>query len=270
MRDMLKEIIDEVELAIDDAYIKIANEDYLSYILLIGRADIMPILKGHFPTECVIDYQRDRFYDETREGFYLRYLNRNYHKEGFHYEGDEGIDDLSIEMMIYDHLWDSSYFLKSLVRIASILAGKGYIWNPNIPEKGKWEYIHEKVIDPLKEIGIALGEIVEKGYSSDIRNAFAHSLYNVDVESKTISIRPKTGFKTISFEVFQKKFLYSVILMNRMQNALELNHEKACQLNGCLTEPFLTPDGVKVQVFAEINERDNIMHPEFKMVRIVE
>ena len=80
---MLKEIVDEVELAIDDAYIKMAKEDYLSYVLLIGRADVMPMQKKLFPTECVIDYQLDRYYDETREGFYLRYLNRNYHKEGF-------------------------------------------------------------------------------------------------------------------------------------------------------------------------------------------
>lgn len=267
---MLKEIVDEVELAIDDAYIKMAKEDYLSYVLLIGRADVMPVLKGHFPTECVIDYQLDRYYDDTREGFYLRYLNRNYHREGFHYDGDEGIDDLSIEMMIYDHLWDSSYFLKSLVRIAAILTGKGYIWKPEIKDGGKWEFIHKKIIEPLKANGIALGEIVEKGYSTDIRNAFAHSLYNINKESRTIAIRPKRGFQTFSFEEFQKKFLYSVILMNRMQNALELNHEKACRINGCLTEPFLTPDGIKVQVMAEIVKRGDIMHPEFKMVRIVE
>ena len=115
-----------------------------------------------------------------------------------------------------------------------------------------------------------MGRIVEKGYSTDIRNAFAHSLYSINKESRTIAIRPKRGFSTISFEEFQKKFLYSVILMNRMQNALELNHERACQLNGCLTEPFLTPDGVKVQILAEIVKRGNIMHPEFKMIRIVE
>jgi len=267
---MLKEIVEEVERAIDNAYIKMANEDYNSYILLIGRADIMPVLKGHFPTEYVIDYQLDRYYDETREGFYIRYLNRNYRREGFHYEGDEGIDDLSIEMMIYDHLWDSSYFLKSLVRIAAILTGKGYIWEPGLKDGGKWEYINREIIEPLKEKGFELGTIVEKGYSTDIRNAFAHSLYNINKESRTIVIRPRRGCRTISFEEFQKKFLYSVILMNRMQNALELNHERACQLNGCLTEPFLTPDGVKVQILAEIVKRGNIMHPEFKMIRIVE
>lgn len=267
---MIKHIKKEIKLAINCVFERMYKDDYLSFILFIGRADIIKEWKHFNYTECVIDYQLDRFYDETREGFYLRYLNRNYHREGFHYEGDEGIDDLSIEMMIYNHLWDSSYFLKSLVRIAAILTGNGYIWSPDIPDNGKWSFIQKKIIVPLKQNGIALGEIVEKGYSSDIRNAFAHSLYNINKESRTIAIRPKRGFQTISFEEFQKKFLYSVILMNRMQNALELNHENACKLNGYLTEPFLTPDGVKVQVMAEIVKRGDIMHPTFKMVRIVE
>jgi hypothetical protein len=267
---MLKEIIDEIESAIDVAYNKMCKEDYISYILLIGRADIMSGLKCHYQTDCVIDYQLDRYYDKTREGFYLRYLNRNYIKEGFNYDGDEGIDDLSIEMMIYDHLWDSSYFLKSLVRIASILSGKGYNWNPDIPEKGKWDFMHSQIIDPLKENGVKLGEIVENGYSSDIRNAFAHSLYNIDIASRTITMRPKTGIKTISFEVFQRKFLYSVILMNRMQNALEANHDAACRLNGVLTDVFQTPDGVNVQIKAENIKRGKSVFPVFKMLKIIE
>ena len=100
---MLKEIVTEIELALNDAYAKMFNEDRLSFILLVGRADVIPGLKQQCSTDCVIDYQQDRYFDETRERFYLRYLNRNYKKEGFNYEGDEGIDDLSIEMMIYDH-----------------------------------------------------------------------------------------------------------------------------------------------------------------------
>ena len=264
---MIKEIVKEINLAIDSAFLRMSKEDYLSFILLIGRADIIPDFKHISDTECVIDYQLDRHRDETREEFYLRYLNRNYHKEGFCYDGEDGIDALSIEMMIYTHLWESTYFLKSLVRIASILSGKGYVWNPDL-ECAKWTYMHQKIIEPLKDNGNALGLIVERGYSSDIRNAFAHSLYNINIESRTITIRPKTGIKTFSFEEFQKKFLYSVILMNKMQNALEANHDRACEMNGCLTKPFKTPDGVTVQIITEIIKRgDSTLHA-FKMIRI--
>ena len=92
---MIKEIIEEILQAIEDSFVTIAKDDYISYILYIGRADVIPELKAHFGTSCVIDYQLDRYYDETRELFYLHYLNRNYSKEGFKYDGEAGIDDLS-------------------------------------------------------------------------------------------------------------------------------------------------------------------------------
>lgn len=148
---MIKEIIEEILQAIEDSFVTIAKDDYISYILYIGRADVIPELKAHFGTSCVIDYQLDRYYDETRELFYLHYLNRNYSKEGFKYDGEAGIDDLSIEMMIYCHLWDSSYFLKSLYRLSCILCNEGYQWNPNIPENGKYKFVKNKIITPLQK-----------------------------------------------------------------------------------------------------------------------
>ena len=86
-RKIIKEIIEEILQAIEDSFVTIAKDDYISYILYIGRADVIPELKAHFGTSCVIDYQLDRYYDETRELFYLHYLNRNYSKEGFKYDG---------------------------------------------------------------------------------------------------------------------------------------------------------------------------------------
>ena len=90
---MIKEIYNEVKGAVADSFDTIAREDYISFILYIGRADVMQGLKNIVGTDCVIDYQLDRYYDETRESFYLHYLNHNYTKEGFHYEGESGIDD---------------------------------------------------------------------------------------------------------------------------------------------------------------------------------
>ena len=170
---MIKEIIPEVTAVIEKSFKTIADEDYTSYILYIGRADIIPGLKKVRGTDCVIDYQLDRYYDETREAFYVHYLTRNYSKSGFCYDGESGIDDLSIEMMIYCHLWDSVYFLKSLYRLAAVLDGKGYQWNPDIPENGKYNFIKEKIISPLQAKNIELGDLVAKAYDSNIRKAFA-------------------------------------------------------------------------------------------------
>ena len=76
-------------------------------------------------------------------------------------------------MMIYCHLWDSVYFLKSLYRLAAVLDGKGYQWNPDIPENGKYNFIKEKIISPLQAKNIELGDLVAKAYDSNIRKAFA-------------------------------------------------------------------------------------------------
>lgn len=268
---MLKELVKDVELAIDEAINAMAEKDYISFILFIGRADVIPLLKGSTGTEYVIDYQLDRYYDETREAFYIRYLNRNYKREGFNYLGESGIDDLSIEMMIYTHLWDSMYFLKSIYRIAQALSGHGYVWNPQIPEYGKYNFMNDKVIAPLVENGYMLGEILKKGYKSSIRNAFAHSLYTVDKGKQEIYLRPTSSpHVKLTFEEFQRCFLYSTILMNRVQYSLEKNHNEAAKKNAALTHAFYTPDNVKVQVFAEIFEIENKEYPRFRIVKINE
>lgn len=276
---MLKEIITEVENILNDSIKRIAHEDYLSFILFIGRADVDSGLKERQGTGCVIDYQLDRYYDETRDAFYLHYLNRNYNREGFHYEGESGIDDLSIEMMIYCHMWDSLYFLKSLYRLSSILCGNGYLWdveNVKKPKnrayedvKGKYEVVKDNIINPLKEKGLQLGDLIEKSYNSIFRNAFAHSLYNINVESREIYTRTKEGPMTYSFEDFQCCFLNSAILMNRLQNVLEQNHINFAKTSTILTDPFETPDGILVYVKGVMVERGGELFPEFRLVKVV-
>jgi hypothetical protein len=70
------------------------------------------------------------------------------------------------------------------------------------------------------------------------------------------------------FEEFQKMFLQSVELMNLMENALELNHIEAAKINGALTEPFRTPEGVEVQVYGQMAKRGSMILPEFRLVKI--
>ena len=126
----------------------------------------------------------------------------------------------------------------------------------------------ESVIKPLQEKQIELGNLVAKAFDSNIRNAFAHSLYNVNVESRKIQTRTDLGVRTYTFEEFQKLFLYSVILMNKLQNYLEENHNEAAKANNVLTHGFFTPDGVNVQVYGEMLHRNNQLYPEFRLVKI--
>lgn len=263
-------IQEEIFNAIDEAFNVMAEKDNISYILFLGRADIIPGLKQFVGTDCVIDYHMDTIYDQTRAQFYLRYLRRNYSKEGFDYMGDNGIDDMHIELMIYSHLWDSSDFIKSLMRIASIVSGDGYLWHPKIDWQHKDIFMEKWIINPLKESGLMLGELVEAHYDPSVRNAFAHSLYFIDDEGRTITVRPRKGIKTLTFDEFQSLFLHSVILMNKLENAISFFHDEAAKLNTAITKVFATPDDVKVQVFGKMVKRGKEVFPELRMVKIKE
>lgn len=266
--NILFELRQSVLDAIHEVYQFMASKYYTEYILFIGRADVISGLKSQCGTDCVIDYKMDTYYDKTRTDFYLHYLNRNYRKDGFGYQGEQGIDDLNIELMIYCHLWDSSYFIKSLCRMASIVTGGGYLWHQDVPWKRKDTFMQERIIKPFKENGFKLGELVESCYDPSVRNSFAHALYTIDVEQRLIHFRPQKGHMTLSFNEFQKIFLQSVMLMNLMENILETNHIEAAKLNGALTKPFLTPEGIKVKVHGQMIRRGSIMCPEFRLVKV--
>lgn len=41
-------------------------------------------------------------------------------------------------------------------------------------------------------------------------------------------------------------------------------------MNTVITKSFFTPDGVKVQVYADMIDRAGLQYPEFKLVKIKE
>lgn len=267
---MIREIQEEICLAIKQAYDAICKADYNAFILLIGRAEVQRGLKAIVGTDCVMEYMMNIYLDETRTQYYLDYLRKNYSREGYDYPKEDAVNDITTELTIYSHLWDSEYFMKSLYRIAAIIAGKGYLWESVLPTREVHIHFRDNVITPLKDHGLKLGEILEKAYHSSIRNAFAHSRYTIDTAVRRIDIRPNSGYESFSFEEFQQIFLNSVILMNKMANYQEMNHNEAAQKNTTLTEPFLTPDGIMVQVFGKMVQRGEEMHPEFRIVKIID
>ena len=270
MIHMIRDIQDEICQAIEQAYDAICKADYDAFILLIGRAEIQRGLKSITGSDCVMEYMMDIYLDETRTQFYLDYLRKNYSKEGYDYPQDRAVNDITTELTIYSHLWDSEYFMKSLYRIAAIIAGKGYLWECVLPTRELHLHFRDNVIIPLKDHGLKLGEILEKAYHSSIRNAFAHSRYTIDASSRRIDIRPKSGYESFSFEEYQQIFLLSAILMNKMENYQELNHNEAARKNTALPKPFKTPDGVKVQVFGKMVQRGAESHSEFRMAKIID
>ena len=164
----IKEIQEEICLAIEQVYETISKMDYNAFILLIGRSEIQQGLKAIVGTDCVIEYMMDVYFDETRSQHYLNYLNKNYSKDGYDYPYEYAVEDITTELTIYSQMWDSEYFMKSLFRIGAIITGKGYLWDKVLPTKNVHINFRDNVITPLKDHGMKLGDILEKAYHSSI------------------------------------------------------------------------------------------------------
>lgn len=258
-------MIDEVESAVLELIQKAEETNFLSCLLLVAKGNIDPT-----GTQYTVDNIWDTLRWKTQERFYIRYLNKNYGNEGFEYQGEEGIDDLSIEMMIYSHIWASNDFLKTLFRFGEILKGRSYSWDINVEDNkfGKNDWMDEYVIRPFENSSLQIAKILKEAFCTPIRNAFAHALYDIDAEEREITIYPKTGYYTISFYEFQKKFLYSALLVNRLHNGMMVLHDHYGAMDGCLTEPFTLPKGINCQLYAKPTKRGNTWIPEFRLQQV--
>ena len=90
-----------VSRVVDDLMFRLYHKSYNDFILLIARGQTIPGLERVSPSHSnySLDYTLDEHYDETRELFYVEYLNSKYKKEGFDYRTDDGFFCLKIELM---------------------------------------------------------------------------------------------------------------------------------------------------------------------------
>lgn len=242
----------------DDFVLFLAHPEYETNWFNTGKSMVL--------MESTIDALKDA----SREKFYVRYLQRNYKKEGFCYEGEDGIDDLHIEMMIYTHIWESTYFFKQLSRLVDVISGDGYMWNVNT-KRSRHKAIKETMIPTLRDKNLLLGDLLDEAYSSYIRYSFAHSVYSVDVDSKKIYLfntsrnNADKGSNIVDFKDFQKKFMISIQLcywMNHCMEQARMDFAKA----GVITHPISIPDGRQIQVFAKKVGEGNMERPRYEGV----
>lgn len=138
----LDEIIKDVEDSIMGALDDLLRQSKDNYILYLVHGDYIPELKAIGKPGYVVNYQVDNYNDETRQRFYSKYMNTYYGKEPtWDYSSEEGEYRLNIELMIYCHVWESTPFLKDIVRLAHLLNDKPYDWDLKIPEHGLYDYI---------------------------------------------------------------------------------------------------------------------------------
>ena len=276
---MIEYIRMNVSSVIDNLMIRLYNKSYNDFILLIARGQIIPGLERVSPSRSnySLDYMMDTYYDETREKFYVEYLNLKYNRAGFDYRTDDGFFCLNIELMIYCHIWESSLFLKSLKHITDLLIGKEYDWGLELPDMKIKSFIKDSIINPLVEIDDEFGQLLKKAYSPNLRNSFAHSLYKIDMEQRVISLYIKRMDKddcverSVSFNEFQEKFLYSINLCYLLR--LSINHQREMASNshgGAITKAFKLPSGRMMQIFANYKEIKGKRYPEFSGALIKE
>ena len=271
---VLQAIDNEVGSAIEEALLTLYEISQPNFCLLIARAGVNPIQENIEGVRYLMDNVWDVYHDETRQQFYLNYLNANYSKGVLNYTENDGLDKLYIEMMIYSHLWDSQRFLKDIYRISTMIAGKPYDWELDLEDGLSYKKMKDEIITPLKAKGLKLGEIIDSCYSSHIRNSFAHSLFDIDIQPRVIHLRSKHiknyEDSRLTFEAFQDKFLHSIFLCYCLTNIIDINRLKFAKANKAITDVFEAPNGKKMQLFGKVMESKGKFYPHFHGTFIVE
>lgn len=221
----LNEDIKEIINAMLD---EIKNDSLSDYILFIADADHMPNIGEKF-LPYVVDYRRDTYGDETRREFLNTVLNNFYsfNKSNVKPPYKECIVEdneiqISIELMVYSHIWESEYYLKKCSRLALLKMGKSYKWKVEIPPTQKSIFIKNDIINNLKKENNSLVNYFSESYDNKLRNSFAHCSYSLDSDKKVIVVKylkkGKISYTNISYDewslIFCKSFLLNYHLIN--------------------------------------------------------
>ena len=82
----------------------------------------------------VIDYNIDNLIDNDRLYFLEQYLKSHYSFPFASYNTSDSKVSLTMEMMMYTHIWESKNFLKQLKKLRDLCDGKEYSWTSKIPD----------------------------------------------------------------------------------------------------------------------------------------
>ena len=218
-------IKNEVEESINQLfdYIKKNSLDENDFYLIILQAE-------HFTHSCLkegnpyfIQFKLD--IDKDKIDFYLNYLNTFYNNFENLLNNNKTYN-LTIELMIYTHIWESKNFIKKLKRLQILSSKEEYNWNIEITFNKK-ELIKD-ILENFETNNLKISEIIKKGYDRELRNAFAHSDFSFDFNNYKIYYNIKNYIvkNEIKFDDWREKFFYSVLLEHCLLNMLEDEKDK--------------------------------------------
>ncbi|QLC64854.1 hypothetical protein LPB248_00735 [Flavobacterium sp. LPB0248] len=242
----------EVEEAINEAfdYAKNHEKNENDYILFLSRSYYYKddSIKGYSPWQ--FDRSSDELYDRHRVDFLLSYLNQQYN-----FQTENSADSkfsLTIEFMIYCQIWESKHNLYNLKKLADLCDSKDYSWNIDDGKNSKAIFIKNNILNSFQKHNLKLYELMKKAYSSQLRNAFSHSLFNFGIKGHNLYLENYDGrsanIEFLSYDDWTIRFLTSTLIQN-------------CYHNKFSSEIESLEDGKEYEVIMEYNgeEENGIM-----------
>ena len=212
----------EIEPAIDELYqtAKKNEKNKNDYILFLARSSYETKIDKSKFSPWRLDNKLDELVDRHRVDFLIQYLNNQYN-----FQTENSADSkfsLSLELMIYTHLWESKHNLANFKKIADLCDSKDYDWNVKVPGDSKYKFVKNNVRDIFEKHSLKIYSILKDCYKSQLRNAFAHSLYHFSLNGSNIVLenyeKTKHPLKGLSFDEWTVIFLKSALLQNYFHN----------------------------------------------------
>src|SRR6185312_2118989 len=140
------------------------------YVLFLADGEYKPEYKNSNLrlSPYVIDSREDRYKDETRLKFFIKFMQTFY---GFPNGMEATTDDefrLHEELMVYTHIWESKPSLRKMYRFASLCNGENYKWALEVPEMGKHEFIRSDIRDKFRAENLSIADIISKGFHTSL------------------------------------------------------------------------------------------------------
>ncbi|AQG79348.1 hypothetical protein [Spirosoma montaniterrae] len=224
----LKDCEAQVREAIDELFnlIKKREHNLNDYIVLLADGSYKENYIGTVQnlSPYVIDDRMGHYRDLHRREFYVTYINQD--REVYYNKLDQEKQAAffryctSLEFMIYTHIWESNWFLKTLKQISNLVAGREYDWKieSEIPDFERREFITKEIRGVFEKENLKIVEVM-KSYHSQIRNAFAHNAYNFSFPSGIggkIYFNNYTGknweLKSTTYEEWHDRFALTISL----------------------------------------------------------
>lgn len=211
----------EIELAIDELYetAKKNEKNKNDYILFLARSFYDTEIDKTKFNPWILDHALEELIDRHRVDFLLQYLNHQYS-----FQTENSADSkftLSIELMIYTHLWESKHNLVNFKKIADLCDSKEYNWNVQVPGDSKYKFV-KNIQDIFQKHNLKIYDIFKDCYKSQLRNAFAHSLYHFSLNGHSIILenykKPEYPLKGLTFDEWTVVFLKSALIQNFYHN----------------------------------------------------